>query len=86
MTRLRLYVPAGHGSRPVRVWSCRDAGRVHHQLGGQRQLADAASSRMEDSVGDRGSHADLANLSDTLDPERLDDVVSDLDELKRIAK
>src|SRR5919112_4813683 len=50
-------------------------------LDSDRQLADAPARGVEDRVGDGSGGPNLADLSDALDAERVDDVIADLDEL-----
>src|SRR5437764_1001485 len=63
--------------------SCGDWRRVHHELSGDREFADAPAGCVEDGIGDRACTADLANLTDAFDPERIDAAVFDFDELDR---
>src|SRR4051812_42459250 len=56
----------------LHVKSCGDWRWIHYELGGHRQLADSLAGCVEDSVGDRRCDADLADLTDAFDAERVD--------------
>src|SRR6266487_4429477 len=50
-------------------------------LDGDRQFADTAAGGVEHRVGDGRGHADLADLADALDAQRIDHLVADLHQL-----
>src|SRR5207253_4392082 len=69
---------------PGAAWRPRSCGGwrcVHDEFGGDREFADAPAGCVEDGIGDRGCSADLADLTDTFHPERIDAAVFDFDEL-----